>query len=58
MSNRRGRKLVRPTMCLVELGEGVITNIPVPEEHAEVTSAQMGPDIFGVDCGHVSVELK
>lgn len=45
-------------MCLVELGEGVITNIPVPEEHAEVSSAQMGPDIFGVDYGHVSVELK
>lgn len=45
------------TFCLVELSKGVLTDIPVSEEHAELTSAQVGPDIFGVDCPNVSEEL-
>lgn len=47
---RREGSALELTFCMVELGEGMITNVPVPEEHAELTSAQMGPDIFGVDC--------
>lgn len=54
----RGGEFAQLTFCVVELGEGVITKLPVFEEHAELTSAQMGPDIFGVDYQHVSEEQK
>ena len=53
-----GRKLVRPTFCLVELGECLVTNIAVSEEHAELTSAQTGPNVFEGDYQHVSEESK
>lgn len=46
------------TLCLVELGEGVVTDITVSEEHTELTSAQMSPDIFGVDYQRVSEEQE
>jgi sporulation protein YlmC with PRC-barrel domain len=45
-------------LCLVEFGEGVITNILVSEEHAELTSAQAGPNIFEVNYQRVSEEQK
>lgn len=45
----------RLTCCLVELSEGLLANIVGPEDqHAELTSSKMGPDIFDVDCSRVS----
>lgn len=39
---------------MVEFGKGMITNVPVSEEHAELTTAQTGPDIFQVIYQRVS----
>lgn len=55
---RRKKSALELTFSVVEFGEGVLTNIPVSEEHAELTSAKMGPDIFGVDYQYVSEEQK
>lgn len=46
------------TLCLVELGEGVVTDVTISEEHTELTSAQMSPDVFGVDYQIVSEEQE
>lgn len=49
-------RVLELTFCPVELGECMLTDVTVPEEHAELTSAQMSPYILGVDYQHISEE--